>query len=106
MNLIARSLNDQVLWLRNHPAIIAWFVGSDMIPRPELEKRYKAYLSQIDDRPYIGAAKELTSTVTGPTGMKWKDRMIMLLLIIGIRKKHRAEHLDLIQRRELVHNYL
>ena len=70
MNLIARSLNDQVLWLRNHPAIIAWFVGSDMIPRPELEKRYKAYLSQIDDRPYIGAAKELTSTVTGPTGMK------------------------------------
>lgn len=70
MTLIARSLNDQVLWLRNHPAIIAWFVGSDMIPRPELEKRYKACLSQIDDRPYIGAAKELTSTVTGPTGMK------------------------------------
>ena len=70
MDLIARSLNDQVLWLRNHPAIIAWFVGSDMIPRPELEKRYQAYLSQIDDRPYIGAAKELTSEVTGATGMK------------------------------------
>ncbi len=70
MNLIARSLNDQILWLRNHPSIIAWFVGSDMIPRPELEKRYQAYLSQIDDRPYIGAAKELTSEVTGATGMK------------------------------------
>lgn len=70
MNLIARSLNDQVLWLRNHPSIICWFVGSDMLPRPELEKRYMSYLSQIDNRPYIGAAKEMISEVTGPTGMK------------------------------------
>lgn len=70
MDLIARSLNDQVLWLRNHPSIIAWYVGSDMVPRPALEKRYLAYLSQIDDRPYVAAAKELTSELTGPTGMK------------------------------------
>lgn len=70
MDLIARSLNDQVLWLRNHPAIIAWFVGSDMMPRPELEKRYMGYLSRIDDRPYVAAAKEMTSELTGPTGMK------------------------------------
>jgi len=70
MDLIARSLNDQVLWLRNHPCIIGWFVGSDMMPRPELEKRYMACLSQIDDRPYLSAAKELSSELTGPTGMK------------------------------------
>lgn len=70
MDLIARSLNDQVLWLRNHPSIIAWYVGSDMIPRPELEKRYMAYLSQIDNRPYVAAAKEITSELTGATGMK------------------------------------
>lgn len=70
MDLIARSLNDQVLWLRNHPSIIAWYVGSDMIPRPELEKRYLAYLSKIDDRPYVAAAKDITSELTGPTGMK------------------------------------
>lgn len=70
MDLIARSLNDQVLWLRNHPGIIAWFVGSDMMPRPELEKRYSACLSRIDDRPYIAAAKEMTSELTGLTGMK------------------------------------
>lgn len=70
MDLIARSLNDQILWLRNHPGIIAWFVGSDMMPRPELEKRYMACLSKIDDRPYIAAAKEMTSELTGPTGMK------------------------------------
>lgn len=70
MDLIAHSLNDQVLWLRNHPSIIGWFVGSDMMPRPELEKRYMAYLSQIDDRPYLSAAKEMTSELTGPSGMK------------------------------------
>lgn len=70
MDLIARSLNDQILWLRNHPGIIAWFVGSDMMPRPELEKRYMACLSRIDDRPYVAAAKEMTSELTGPTGMK------------------------------------
>lgn len=70
MDLIARSLNDQVLWLRNHPSIIAWYVGSDMMPRPELEKRYMAYLSQIDTRPYVSAAKEMTSDLTGPSGMK------------------------------------
>lgn len=70
MDLIARSLNDQVLWLRNHPSIIGWFAGSDMMPRPELEKRYMTYLSQIDDRPYLSAAKEMTSELTGPSGMK------------------------------------
>lgn len=70
MDLIARSLNDQVLWLRNHPSIIAWYVGSDMMPRPELEKRYMAYLNKIDNRPYVSAAKEMTSEITGPSGMK------------------------------------
>ncbi len=70
MDLIASSLKDQVLWLRNHPSIIAWYVGSDMIPRPELEKRYISCLSQIDDRPYVASAKGLTSELTGPTGMK------------------------------------
>lgn len=70
MNLIARSLHDQVCWLRSHPSIIAWYVGSDMIPRPELEKRYLSFLPQIDDRPYVAAAKAITSELTGPTGMK------------------------------------
>lgn len=70
MDLIAQSLKDQILWLRNHPSIIGWFVGSDMLPRPELEKRYLAFLPSIDDRPYLSSAKEMTSTVTGPSGMK------------------------------------
>lgn len=70
MDLIAASLKDQILWLRNHPSIIAWLVGSDMLPRPDLEKRYMSFLPQIDNRIYLAAAKELTSELTGSTGMK------------------------------------
>jgi len=70
MNLLTRFFNDQVLWLRNHPSIIAWYGGSDKLLRPALEKKYMELLPTIDDRPYIGAAKGLESTVTGLTGMK------------------------------------
>lgn len=70
MDLIAASLGDQVAWLRNHPSIIAWFTGSDRLPRPELEKRYLDVLARLDDRPYFGAAKQIKSEVTGYTGTK------------------------------------
>lgn len=70
MEMIAESWRDQILWLRNHPSIIAWYSGSDMLPRPELEKKYLDILPQIDDRPYVGAAKALVSELSGPTGMK------------------------------------
>lgn len=70
MDLIAASLKDQVLWLRNHPSIIAWYVGSDDLPRPALEQRYLDILPSIDDRPYVASAKGLVSELTGPTGMK------------------------------------
>jgi len=70
MELLTRFLNDQVTWLRNHPSIIAWMVGSDKLPRPELEKKYLELYPKIDDRPYIGAAKGLESPLSGKTGMK------------------------------------
>lgn len=68
--LIARSFGDQVAWLRNHPSIIAWFTGSDMLPRPSLEQRYLDILETLDSRPYIGAAKQKKSELTGFTGTK------------------------------------
>ncbi len=70
MDLIAASFRDQILWLRNHPSIVAWYAGSDMLPRPELEKRYISILECIDDRPYVGCAKALESPLTGKAGMK------------------------------------
>jgi exo-1,4-beta-D-glucosaminidase len=70
MDLIARSFEDQVLWLRNHPSVIAWFVGSDKLPRPALEKKYREILERIDNRPCIASAAKATSEISGPTGMK------------------------------------
>ncbi len=72
MALMVRSLEDQVRRLQSHPGIIAWFLGSDMIPRPALEEKYKAVLNGIDNRPYLAAASSRTSTISGPTGMKMK----------------------------------
>jgi len=68
--LIAQSFEDQVMWLRHHPSIIGWFVGSDRIPKPELEKSYQQFLSGQDDRDYIISAKNLKSEISGWSGTK------------------------------------
>ncbi len=70
MDMAAESLRDQIVWLRNHPSIIAWYLGSDKLPRPELESRYGKFLPDIDDRPVVASAKGLVSELSGPTGMK------------------------------------
>jgi exo-1,4-beta-D-glucosaminidase len=70
MALMVRSLGDQIRRLQRHPSIMVWFLGSDMIPRPPLEAKYKALLTGIDNRPYLAAASKKTSTLSGPTGMK------------------------------------
>ena len=70
IDVVARSFEDQVMWLRRHPSIIGWFVGSDRLPKPALEKHYQQFLGQEDDRDYIVSAKGLKSETSGPSGMK------------------------------------
>jgi len=70
IDLIAESFATQVLWLRNHPSIISWMPGSDMLPTPKLEEKYLAFLKENDNRIYVGAAKERTSELSGKTGTK------------------------------------
>ena len=72
MALMVKSLGDQVRRVQGHPSLIAWFLGSDMIPRPPLEEKYKALLAGLDNRPYLAAASKRLSTISGPTGMKMK----------------------------------
>jgi exo-1,4-beta-D-glucosaminidase len=73
IDVATKSLRDQVLWLRNHPSIFLWLYGSDKWPRPELENNYLDVLSTCDNtRPYAQSAKEGTSEITGPTGMKMR----------------------------------
>jgi exo-1,4-beta-D-glucosaminidase len=73
LNLISQSWQDQIKWLRNHPSIFVWLYGSDKIPRPELEKNYRAILLNDDPgRPYLASAAEHTDSITGLTGVKMR----------------------------------
>lgn len=73
IDLAAESWKDQVLWLRNHPAILVWAEGSDMVPHPDLERRYIAIMKDIDPtRPTLVSAKDKTSEVTGFSGVKMR----------------------------------
>jgi len=71
MELVDNYLKDQVLWLRHHPSIFVWVLGSDMLPRPALERMYLSTLGQADPtRPALMACSARKSEVTGPTGVK------------------------------------
>ncbi len=72
MDLIVESLGHQIRYLQNSAAVFVWLLGSDMLPRPALEKRYAELISSIDNRPYLGAASWRKSEVSGPTGVKMK----------------------------------
>jgi exo-1,4-beta-D-glucosaminidase len=69
--LLTGYLRDQVRWLRNHPSVLVWLVGSDKLPWPHVEKRYREVLHELDPgRPYLASAKGWTSEVSGPTAVK------------------------------------
>ncbi len=71
MKLVGGMFHDQVVMFRNHPSIYVWVVGSDKLPRPELEKAYYSELKTIDPtRPGLGACSTRKSEITGPTGVK------------------------------------
>ena len=69
-DLAVRYFHDQLIRLRNHPAIIGWLTGSDMLPRPELEARYLELYKELEYRPYVCSAANRTSTLSGPSGVK------------------------------------
>ncbi len=56
IELISKAWEDQLLWLRHHPAIFVWTVGSDLLPHPELEKKYIETFNKYDKtRPYLNS---------------------------------------------------
>jgi exo-1,4-beta-D-glucosaminidase len=71
IELISRSLRDQVLWLRNHPSVLVWALASDMLPRPALEQSYYDELAEVDPtRPTLVSCATGVSEVSGPSGVK------------------------------------
>lgn len=71
--LVAASLDDQVRYLRNHPSIFTWVLASDLLPHPDLERRYAAVLAEADtSRPPLVSCGWLESEVSGPSGVKMR----------------------------------
>jgi exo-1,4-beta-D-glucosaminidase len=84
IDLIAAYWFDQMMWLRNHPSIYVWMLGSDKLPAPGLELKYKEMFDKYDpSRPVVTSAGgvgtetenvvaevPLVSDISGPTGMK------------------------------------
>lgn len=67
----ARSWRDQIRWLRNHPSIFVWAMASDLVPKPELEKTYRAILAEDDPtRPVLNSTGTKVSPVSGKSGVK------------------------------------
>jgi exo-1,4-beta-D-glucosaminidase len=73
IDLVADSWKHQLLWLRNHPSIFVWAQASDMIPHPDLERRYIEIQKEVDPtRPTLVSTKDKTSEITGPSGVKMR----------------------------------
>ncbi len=71
IDLVATSLGDQVRYLRNHPSIFTWVLASDLLPHPDLERRYESVLADVDPtRPLLASCAFLDSEVSGPSGVK------------------------------------
>jgi exo-1,4-beta-D-glucosaminidase len=71
IDLVANSLRDQVVWLRNHPSVFTWVLASDMLPHPDAEREYNAVLAEVDPtRPPLVSCAWVESEVSGPSGVK------------------------------------
>ncbi|HDT13074.1 MAG TPA: glycoside hydrolase family 2, partial [Candidatus Aminicenantes bacterium] len=71
IDLVAESWRHQLLWLRNHPSVLAWAQASDMLPHPDLERRYVEIRESVDPtRPTLVSTKGKTSEISGPSGVK------------------------------------
>lgn len=65
------SLRSQLIRLRNHPSLIAWFYGSDYPPPRIVEKAYLNVLhNTYDDLPNVSSATAAKSELKGETGVK------------------------------------
>ena len=68
--LAVRYLHDQLIWMRNHPSVISWAMGSDRVPNERLEEAYMKWYDQLEYRPYVVSSKGMASKFGGPSGMK------------------------------------
>jgi len=69
--LAANYWRDMVVWLRNHPSMLVWLIGSDKLPLTEQEQTYRDILASEDPtRPVLISAAKRESKISGPSGVK------------------------------------
>jgi exo-1,4-beta-D-glucosaminidase len=79
-DIAEKSLEDEVIRLRNHPSIVDWLYGSDKYPPADIEKRYISVLDTYDGtRPYQSSATSASSDIAGPTGLKMTGPYVYVL---------------------------
>jgi exo-1,4-beta-D-glucosaminidase len=67
------SLRDQILRMRNHPSVLAWFNGSDYPPPADVERDYLDVLGKAEwDKPVLSNATDAPGPVSGPSGVKMR----------------------------------
>jgi exo-1,4-beta-D-glucosaminidase len=67
----AESLKDQLLRMRNHPSVLAWFNGSDFHPPADVERAYLDVEAKLSwPNPVVSSATDKASDVSGPSGVK------------------------------------
>src|SRR5688572_73271 len=67
------SLDSQIVRLRNHPSVVAWFNGSDFPPPPDVEKAYLDVLAKREwSKPVLSNATDTPGKLSGPTGVKMR----------------------------------
>jgi exo-1,4-beta-D-glucosaminidase len=65
------SLRDQLLRMRNHPSVLAWFNGSDFHPPADVERAYLDVEAKLSwPNPVVSSATDKASDVSGPSGVK------------------------------------
>jgi exo-1,4-beta-D-glucosaminidase len=73
IDLMVRSLGDQIQYLQNHPSIIVWMVGSDRLPRPDLETKCSDLIRRTDNRPYLTSSGKRNGKISGHAGVKMNE---------------------------------
>jgi exo-1,4-beta-D-glucosaminidase len=71
IDIARKSMRSQILRLRNHPSLAAWFYGSDFPPPESVERVYLKVLKETyNSLPKISSASHKKSRITGITGVK------------------------------------
>ncbi|VAX26583.1 Beta-mannosidase [hydrothermal vent metagenome] len=85
IDLVGKYWEDQLLWLRHHPSIFVWTIGSDLLPHPDLERKYIETFDKYDStRPYlnstggIGSEQGIISTTEIISEISGSSRVKML----------------------------